>query len=63
MEYKLLKTIEQPIAMMMPNETLPRLTPYPAYDFVNPGLGQISRLYTFYVPLHRHHSNNTLSHL
>jgi hypothetical protein len=52
MEYKLLKTIERPMCTLMPNETLPRLSPYPAFDFVNPGLGQISRLYSFYVPLH-----------
>jgi hypothetical protein len=52
MEYKLLKTIERPLALMMPNETLPRLTPFPATDYVNPGIGQISRLFSFYVPLH-----------
>ena len=52
MEYNLLKTIERPMALLMPTETLPRLTPYPATDFVNPGLGQISRLYSFYVPLY-----------
>jgi hypothetical protein len=53
MENKLLKTIESSIsAFYCPNETLPRLTAFPATDFVNPGLGQISRLYSFYVPLH-----------
>ena len=53
MEYNLLKTIEPSIGdIVCPNEIYPRLSPYPAMDFVNPGLGQISRLYSFYVPLH-----------
>ena len=42
MENKLLKTIEANVsAFYVPTTTLPRLTPYPATDFVNPGLGQI----------------------
>lgn len=52
MEYKLLKTIEPNLSLTVPNEMMPRLSAYPANDFVNPGLGQISRLYSFYVPLH-----------
>ena len=52
MEYNLLKTIENSVGgNFIPNEKYPRLSPYPATDFVNPGLGQISRLYNFYVPL------------
>jgi hypothetical protein len=52
MEYNLLKTIEPNLGLMMSNETLPRLTAYPATDYVNPGLGQITRLFSFYVPLY-----------
>jgi hypothetical protein len=52
MEYRLLKTIEPNLGINVPNEMMPRLTPYPATDFVNPGLGQIARLFSFYVPLH-----------
>jgi hypothetical protein len=60
MEYNLLKTIERPMALLMPQETLPRLTPFPATDFVNPGLGQISRLYSFYVPLYTQKNIHTI---
>ena len=53
MEYNLLKTIESSIGgQFVPNETYPRLSAYPANDFVNPGLGQICRLHEFYVPLY-----------
>ena len=51
MEYNLLKTIESPLSSAVTNQIIPRLSPYPATDYVNPGLGQISRLYNFYVPL------------
>ena len=51
MEFKLLKTIETGFTTaVVPKQTLPILSPYPATDFVNPGLGQISRLYSFCVP-------------
>lgn len=52
MEYNLLKTIEPNLSPIVSSSTYPRLTPYPAIDFVNPGLGQIGRLYSFYVPVH-----------
>ena len=53
MEYNLLKTIEPSVSSFyVPNESYPRLTAYPATDYVNPGLGQICRLYSFYVPLY-----------
>lgn len=51
MEYNLLKTIESPLSSSVTKQIIPRLSPYPATDYVNPGLGQISRLYNFYVPL------------
>ena len=54
MEYNLLKTIEGNFSKTLVSSTYPQLTPYPATDFVNPGLGQISRLYSFYVPLYSH---------
>ena len=53
MEYNLLKTIENGIGCpFIPNESYPRLSPFPSTDFVNPGLGQIARLHDFYVPLY-----------
>ena len=53
MEYNLLKTIEGGIGCpFIPNESYPRLSPFPSTDFVNPGLGQIARLHDFYVPLY-----------
>ena len=55
MEYNLLKTIEPNLGLMIPSQTsatMPRLSSVPSIDCVNPGLGQISRLYSFYVPLH-----------
>jgi hypothetical protein len=61
MEYNLLKTIETNFASFKtPNETLPRLTPFPSTDYVNPGLGQISRLYSFYVPMYSNKNIHTL---
>ena len=53
MEYNLLKTIESSLgANFVPNERYPRLSPFPATDHVNPGVGQICRLHSFYVPLY-----------
>ena len=55
MEYNLQKTIEPNLLMhSMPNSTYPSLSAYPATDYVNPGIGQISKLYSFIVPLHNH---------
>lgn len=61
MEYNLLKTIEGNLGFNRSTSTYPKLTPYPANDFVNPGLGQISRLYSFYVPLHSHYNLHSVS--
>lgn len=59
MEYNLLKTIEPVIGgITCPNEMYPRLTSFPAADYVNPGVGQISRLYSFYVPLYNKESTH-----
>ena len=53
MEYNLLKTIESSYGgNFVPNERNPRLSPFPAIDYVNPGVGQICRLHSFYVPLY-----------
>jgi hypothetical protein len=56
MEYNLLKTIEPNLGLQMCPVPNPHLTPYPAIDYVNPGLGQAARLYSFYVPLHSNQS-------
>ena len=61
MEYRLLKTIEPTLGgFLCPSEAFPRLSAFPATDFVNPGLGQISRLYSFYVPLYNARSLHTI---
>lgn len=52
MEYNLLKTIEPNLGLLMCPSRNPHLTPYPAIDYVNPGLAQSVRLYSFYVPLY-----------
>jgi hypothetical protein len=56
MEYNLLKTIEPNLGLQMCPMQNPHLTPYPAIDYVNPGLGQAARLFSFYVPLHTNQS-------
>jgi hypothetical protein len=56
MEYSLLKTIEPNLGMQMCPIQNPHLTPYPAIDYVNPGVGQAARLFSFYVPLHSRQS-------
>jgi len=60
MEYNLLKTIEPNLGMQMCPVRNPHLTPYPAIDYVNPGLGQATRLFSFYVPLHSNQSPFTI---
>ncbi len=61
MEFRLLKTIEATQRTLLPKETLPRLTAYPANNCVNPGLGQIARLYSFYVPLYSNRNLHSIS--
>ena len=61
MEYNLLKTIEPNLNPAISSSIYPRLTPYPARDYINPGLGQISRLYSFYVPLFSSHNLHSLT--
>jgi hypothetical protein len=61
MEYNLQKTIETGMfGHRIPNSTYPRLTEYPAIDYVNPGLGQVSRLFSFYVPLYAESSSHQI---
>ena len=60
MEYSLLKTIESGFGSPFIPNSYPTLTAYPSRDYVNPGLGQISRLYSFYVPLHSDYNLHTL---
>jgi hypothetical protein len=56
MEYNLLKTLEPNLGLQMCPIRNPHLTPYPAIDYVNPGLAQAARLFSFYVPLYTHQS-------
>ena len=61
MEHNLLKTIESNFSpFYVPKEKYPRLTAYPATDYVNPGLGQICRIYSFYVPLYSHRNLHSI---
>ncbi len=61
MEYNLLKTIEPNLALQMCPLRNPHLTPYPAIDYVNPGLGNAARLFSFYVPLYANQSPFNIS--
>jgi hypothetical protein len=60
MEYNLLKTIEPNLGLQMCPIRNPHLTPYPAIDYVNPGLGQAARLFSFYVPLYSNQSPHNI---
>ena len=57
----MLKTIEPNWATTVLPPTLPNLTAFPATDYINPGLGQISRLFSFYVPLHSQNHLHTVT--
>ena len=61
MEYNLLKTIEPNLRLQMNPSTHPRLSQFPAVDFVNPGLGQVARLYSFYVPMQSNYAPLTIN--
>ncbi len=60
MEYNLLKRIEPNFVNPIANSTYPLLTSTPAIDYINPGIGQISRLYSFYVPLFNNESTHKI---
>lgn len=51
MEYSLLKSITPQLPYVQPTSPYVHLTSMPAKDYVNPCVGQVSRLYSFYVPL------------
>jgi hypothetical protein len=63
MEYNLLKTIEPSLQRIFTSSPSfsHMLTPFPAHDFVNPGLGNICRQYSFYMPIHTIHDVHTKS--
>lgn len=63
MEYGLLKTISPQLMNYMPHTPYVNLTSTPSIDLINPGLGQISRLYSFYTPLSGIHSPYQISKL
>lgn len=54
MEYSLLKSITPHLPYLTAHSPYVRLTAYPAKDLVNPCIGQVTRLYDFYVPLLSH---------
>jgi hypothetical protein len=60
MEYNLLKTIEPNLGLQMCPIRNPHLTPYPAIDYVNPGLAQATRLFSFYVPLYANETTHNI---
>lgn len=51
MEYSLLKSITPQLPYLQPVSPYVTLSSMPAIDLVNPGLGHVTRLYDFYVPL------------
>lgn len=51
MDYTLLKQITPQLPYLQPHSPYVRLTSMPARDLINPGIGQVIRLYDFYVPL------------
>jgi hypothetical protein len=51
MEFNLLKTIEKPLTYFRPNEAILQ-SPFPSRDFVNPGVGNVIKSYSIFVPLH-----------
>lgn len=51
MDYSLLKTITPSLPYLKPDFPFIHLTATPGRDLINPGIGQITRLYSFYVPL------------
>jgi hypothetical protein len=53
MEYNLLKTIEKPLTYFRPNEAALQSS-FPSQDFVNPGVGNIIKSFSVFVPLHTH---------
>lgn len=48
MDYNLQKWIEPSFY----NPFNDRMSPYPSRDFVNPGIGSVTSLFTFYEPIH-----------
>jgi hypothetical protein len=58
MDYSLLKEIE-PNLGPFPGYGL-RLSSTPSKDYINPGVGQISRIYSLYVPLHLNNSPHVI---
>jgi hypothetical protein len=51
MEYNLLKTIEKPLSYFRPNEAILQ-SPFQSRDFVNPGVGNVIKSFSIFVPLH-----------
>lgn len=51
MEYSLLKAISPQLPYLKSHTPYVQLSPYPAKDLVNPGIGQATRIFSFYVPL------------
>ena len=56
MDYNLQKWIEPSFLVPQNNQ----ITPYPSTDFVNPGIGCVARLYSFYEPMHSQSNTHTI---
>ena len=60
MEYNLQKTIEPMFAYIFPKTNSPRLTSTPANSCINPSIGQVTRLFSVYVPIYSRPSEHLL---
>ena len=56
MDYNLQKWIEP--SFFVPKNN--RISSYPSSDFVNPRVGSVARLYSFYEPTHSHKNAHTI---
>lgn len=56
MDYSLLKSIERPPFYLFPRQRRYNLPSNPHVDYINPGLGFVSKVYDFYQPLYSRNS-------
>lgn len=52
MDYTILKTLEPPPSYLFNQDRRFNLPSNPHIDYVNPGVGSVTKLYDFYIPLH-----------
>jgi hypothetical protein len=60
MDYNLQKLIEPSFMRPLSTDSSFFLTPFPATDYINPGIGNIVRLYSFYEQSHGQTSTHSI---